>query len=88
MGRPVTEFQRDDARTWPQVVEADDVTPEILAEAVEIVDGWYMDCPFDWEDFFSRLESSLCVDTGSQWDTPAIKKIQAAARKAKREAQA
>ena len=59
-----------------------------IRECVEsIVDGWYMDRSFDWDDFFDRLDTYLGSDyeLSDQWDDPLIKAIQAYARKHKRE---
>ena len=66
---------------------AEDVTPDILKDAEEVLDGWYADAGrIDWEEFIDRLADhygSHCefpYDIES-YDSPAVRKIQAHIRK-------
>lgn len=63
--------------------------PELTSAIEGIVEGWYMDQPFDpWDDFFDRLEGYLPTrEFSSDWDDPTIRAIQKYARKIKRESQ-
>lgn len=52
-------------------------------------DGWDQDDEtgrFEWEDFLNRVERYLDVELPGQMDDPAVKRVQAIARKAAREA--
>ncbi len=68
---------------WRMVVEVEDVTPEILAEACEVFDGWFARSGrIDWTDFFDRLEdrcSELAdgtrLDLGNDMNSPAVRRI-------------
>lgn len=57
------------------ILKAEDVTQEILDEALEIADGWYADRNIDWEDLLDRLERHSPYDLGQDPDSPAIRKI-------------
>lgn len=63
------------------IIEAADVTSDILEAAEEVFNGWFADSArIDWEDFVDRLESSTGTDFGDSMLSPAIKKIQAHVR--------
>ena len=71
------------------IVTAKDVTPEILAVAEDVFDGWFdNDEPIDWEDFIDRLaDPSGLNDKGAgafdfdHYDNPAVQKIKRHIRK-------
>lgn len=67
------------------IVNAEDVTPEILEVAENIVDGWYQTGPIDWENVWERMENQD-IDLGSDLDSPAMRKIQRHIRKIRKEA--
>jgi DNA-binding PadR family transcriptional regulator len=63
-----------------RIVEADDVTEEILEQVKGIVEGWYDDMSIDWEDVWDRMEKRVLndgrgIDMGEDLGSPAIKKI-------------
>jgi DNA-binding PadR family transcriptional regulator len=69
-----------------RIVEADDVTEEVLEVVQGIVEGWYDDGPIDWEDVWDRMEKTRLkddrgIDMGEDLDTPAIRKIKREIRK-------
>ena len=72
------------------IIEADQVTAEILQLAYSIVDGWYSDgTRIDWEDFLYRMDSSELddgsrIDLGNSMLSPAIRKIKSEVRKYRR----
>ena len=69
------------------VVEAKDVTDEIIEYTVDLVDAEYGDSPIDWQHIFDdRLDGLYLKDgrqayLGSQYDSPAMRKIQREVRK-------
>jgi len=68
-----------------KITAADDVTEEMLDVFWEIVQGWYSDTKIDWDDVFARVEHCSNWDFGSEWDTPAIRKIKREMKTRKRE---
>jgi hypothetical protein len=69
-----------------RIVEAEDVTDEVLEAVQDIVGGWYDDGPIDWEDVWDRLEKRVLddgrgIDMGEDLGSPAIKKIKREIRK-------
>lgn len=73
-------------KVWLTVTEADQVTPEILAAAEHICEGWYADDRIDWENFLERLEecplgSGESLDLGGKLTSPAIEAIKVHIRK-------
>jgi hypothetical protein len=69
-----------------RVVEAKDVTEEVLDLVKGIVEGWYNEGPIDWEDVWDRmdkrvLEDGRGIDMGEDLGSPAIRKIQREIRK-------
>lgn len=57
------------------VVEARDVTEDLLEEAVSIVEGWYPDGRVDWANVWDRMEQYSDLDLGTQIDSPAMRKM-------------
>lgn len=57
----------------------------LVAEAVEIADGFYGSGPIDWEGLFDRLESWSGLDLPPTWDDPLYGRIKRAVRKARSE---
>lgn len=76
---------------YTTVVEAEQVTDEILTMAEEIADGRYADGPVDRDDLIDRLERSgylddgTMLDLGGDADSPAIRKIKRHVREYQRE---
>lgn len=69
--------------------DAADVTDEIIELAHGIVDGWYPEGKIDWTDFLERLERRTLdngdtIDLGTDWQSPAIRKIQREIREYRR----
>ena len=64
-----------DDKPYIDILTAEDVTQDILDEALEIADGWYADTNIDWEDLLDRLERHSPWDFGQDPDSPAIRKI-------------
>lgn len=68
------------------VIEAADVTEEILDMAEEYADGFY-DGRIDWQDLVDRhldgayLDDGTRTNYGDDYDSPAIRKIQRETRK-------
>lgn len=58
-----------------QVIDREDVTPEVLEAAEDICCSWYADDRIDWEDFIDRLERELSADFGDSMLSPAISQI-------------
>lgn len=81
-------------REWV-MTEPDDVTETVIEEGQNIVEGWYMDCPIEWEDLVNRLEEYLLgkgpdgrdLVFDDQMDGPALRKLQRELRRFKREAE-
>ncbi len=76
------------------VVQANQVTEEILQFAYDVVDGWYQGTSrmtiSDWEDLLDRidgleLEDGTILDLGKNMLSPAIKKIKAHVRDYRRQ---
>jgi hypothetical protein len=68
------------------IIEAKDVTEELLRMAEDTFEAWFdNDEPIDWDDdaygFWARMESDFRIDFGPQIDTPAMRKIQRHIRK-------
>ena len=67
-----------------EITVASDVTEEILELASGVSDDWFgnTDEPVDWESFWDRLDRTEIpstgreIDMGSEFDTPAMRKIQ------------
>lgn len=77
-----------DGKIYTQVIQAKDVTQEILDMAWSVIEGWYNsgDDRIDWDDVWDRLDGSSLddgtfLDLGDQEDTPAMRKIQREMRK-------
>jgi hypothetical protein len=69
-----------------RIVEADDVTDEVLEQVKGIVEGWCDDGPIDWEDVWDRMEKRVLddgrgIDMGEDLSSPAIRKIKREIRK-------
>lgn len=70
-----------------RMVEAADVTDEVIEYTVELVDAEYGDSPIDWQHIVDdRLDGMYLADNrtlnlGDQYDTPAIRKVQREVRK-------
>jgi hypothetical protein len=69
-----------------RIVEADDVTEEVLEVVQGIVEGWYDEGRIDWEDVWDRMEKTYLddgrgIDMGEDLDSPAIRKIKRHIRK-------
>jgi hypothetical protein len=67
------------------VVQADQVTEEILKFFYDVVDGWYQTGRIDWEDLLDRvdgaeLEDGTILDLGNSMVSPAIVKIKKCVR--------
>lgn len=64
-----------------KVIEANDVTENVLESAEKVYDGWFADADrIDWDDFIFRLENrgledGTELDFGDSILTPAIEKI-------------
>ena len=81
----------DDAherRRSTEVVQAADVTDEILAIASAMEDAWFRnDVWIDWRSFFDDLDGSMIpstqreLDLGDDYDSPAMNRIQRHIRK-------
>lgn len=69
-----------------RIIEAADVTDEVLEEAWSIVSGWYGEGHIDWQDVWDRLERRTLndgrgIDLGEDSNSPAMQKIQREIRK-------
>lgn len=78
----------DERRRSTEVIEAADVTDEILAIATALEDAWFRnDVWIDWRSFFDDLDGSMIpstqreLDLGDEHDSPAIDRIQRHIRK-------
>lgn len=69
-----------DHATFNTITDAEQVTEELLEQAFEIVEGYYLDQPLNSFDFLDRLETWTGVDFGSKIDTPAIELVLKKAR--------
>lgn len=67
-----------------RVIEAADVTEQVVSDAVEIVDGWYAESRVDWDDVWDRLERQG-YDFGTDSDSPAMRKIKRQVQRIRRE---
>lgn len=65
-----------------------DVTEDVLDIVWDVIEGWYMDVPIDWEDTLERAEKYAGGEWefGTQWDDQAIRYVQRVMRDRKREA--
>lgn len=68
-----------DGKTYRLIVEADDVTEEVL-DAAEYAEEWFVDERIDWEEFIDRMDNvelpdGTLIDMGDSMDSPAIRKI-------------
>lgn len=75
---------------WRTVIEAKDITPEILKAAEGIFDGWYADERIDWTDFLDRLDGmplndGTKLDLGNDMMSPACQTIKKHIRKYQKE---
>jgi hypothetical protein len=69
-----------------RVVEAEDVTEEVLELVQGIVEGWYDEGAIDWGDVWDRMEKRVLddgrgIDMGEDLGSPAIRKIKQHIRK-------
>jgi hypothetical protein len=71
------------------MVEAKDVTDEIIDHVIDVTDADYGDSTIDWQRVFDdrvegiALADGRTVSLGDQYDTAAMRKIQRAVRKAR-----
>lgn len=80
-------------REW-ELESPEEVTPEIIEAAWNVVEGWYLDEPIDWEDVLNRAEKALegkgpdsrDITFGADMLSPVVKKVQREVRRMKREA--
>lgn len=73
----------DQRRRSTEIIEAADVTEEILAIAKSMEDAWFSkDVWIDWRSFFDDLDGSVITSTGRELDlgdeygSPAMNRIQ------------
>lgn len=71
---------------FTKVVEAADVTDEVLDIAETYAEGFYPEGRIDWEDLFDRIDGlslndNSRVDLGNEYGSPAMRKIQREVRK-------
>lgn len=69
---------------------ADDVTEELVQQAVDVVDGWYAERRIDWEDVYDRLEKHTLedgrgIDLGGDLGSPALVALKRRVREARKE---
>lgn len=68
-------------KRWTDLVTAEDVTPEILAAAEHVFDGWFASAArIDWPEFIDRLdgmtlEDGSALNMGDSLKSPAISVI-------------
>lgn len=79
----------DDETRYTTIVEADQVTEEIIEIIWQITNGWYQDRTIDWENVWDRadgseLEDGTKLDFGEDLDSPAMRKIKNRIRKDRR----
>lgn len=72
--------QTSDGMVYHVLEDAADVTPEVLDDAAEILDGWFSNDEWiDWEDFIDRLAKRGSHSTPpydfEEYDNPAVSKI-------------
>lgn len=72
-----------------RVIEAADVTPEVMAIVEDIEEGWFNDTPIDWDDFIDRLDGSeladgSVIDMGPSMASGAIREIKKRIRELRR----
>ncbi len=65
---------------WTDVIEAGQVTDEVMNAARSIADGWYPEGSIDWEDVWDRVDGASLDDgsrvhLGDSTATPAFKLI-------------
>lgn len=70
----------EESQNCTLVVQADQVTEEILKLFYDVVDGWYQTGRIDWDDLLDRvdgaeLEDGTILDLGNSMVSPAIVKI-------------
>lgn len=76
--------------TYTRMVEASEVTDEVLEYAVEEADSRYPSPErIDWEDVLDRLDGTRLnddtrLDLGNSYDSPAIRKIKKHVRDVRR----
>jgi trehalose utilization protein len=72
-----------DAREYRELTTAADVTPDVLEDAEQVLDGWFSgDERIDWEDFLDRLVKYANGHYDfPEYDNPAVKKVQRHVRK-------
>lgn len=68
---------------WRKATEAD--LDLLVAEAVDLADGFYGDRPVDWEDLFDRVEQYTHLELPNQTDDPLFGKIKRRVRKIRSE---
>lgn len=69
-----------------RIVEAEDVTDEVIEIVQDIIEGWYNEGPIDWEDVWDRMDKVVLddgrgIDLGDSLDSPAMRKIKREIRK-------
>lgn len=69
---------------------AEDVTDELVQQAVEIVDGWYNEGRIDWENVWDRMEKQTLedgrgIDLGDDLGSPALVALKRRVREARRD---
>lgn len=67
------------------LVTRQDVTDDVLETVWDVIEGWYLDDPIDWEDVLDRADNAEW-EFGDQWDDPVITYVQREMRRRKREA--
>lgn len=80
----------DNDNNYALIVNAEDVTDEVLGIARELVDGWYDDTRIDWEDVWDRMDRTTLddgrkIDMGPSTDSAAMKAIKRQINKERRE---
>lgn len=69
---------------------AEDVTEELVNQAVDIVDGWCAEVRIDWENVYDRLERRILddgrgIDLGEDLGSPALETLKRRVRAARKE---
>lgn len=69
---------------------ADDVIEELVTLAISITDSHYLDTAIDWDDVLDRMERRRLddgrgIDWGSDPGSPAVRRLKARVRAARRE---
>jgi hypothetical protein len=77
-------------KNYTLVVQASQVTDEIMEIAYGITEGWYQTGRIDWHDFLGHIDGSelsdgSILDLGDSMLSPAIKKIKSYVRDYRRQ---